>query len=661
MTSEITEQNRYGLFCLLKVLQRMKTDVGADSRIFITLLIDVCEVVAKAIPKCEEIVTECERLMDAYGNEKLNFKSFETVLEIFGKYAQDTTHPNVEILCDEILTSSPEERSFINHLVYETDCTILRSLYSMNERRYTIMIGDVYTYKRIENYSCVDCGIIYRAGATYLFHPTLQTIINDPEFSVELFQEKFFPSSKSTTLEVSNFSYMKEKIESCVQILKSSKEQNSPTNIMFWGEPGTGKTELALILAKEAGLRPILIGEKDTTNGSAEDVSRHFRLSNLLIAQTLFKNDKNTLLIFDEMDDIIGNAFNRHSKITINRVMESNTLPILWIMNDPEKYLDKAVRRRILFNVKFEPFPSNVKKEIWREMANNSDVNLTDDDLTVIANRFEATPSIIKNVLRVHKDTGKDFVSVVRDNNEFLNFGETVKSYKEVDLAKYNFDYINPDSDVKNIGIKLFEKGRNFSLCLYGPPGTGKSEFAKYLAHMTNVEVLYKRASDLKDMYVGQTEKLIAAAFDEAEKEKKLLLIDEADTFIQNRSMLTHSHEKGFVNEMLSQMESRRVRLVMTTNIFEGVDDAAMRRFDFKIKFDYMKPEQVKLMFTNVFGVEPSNDILRLDNLTPADIMVVKEKVDLLDITEISEIQRLLKAESDYKNRHTSRKIGFTV
>ena len=57
-------------------------------------------------------------------------------------------------------------------------------------------------------------------------------------------------------------------------------------------------------------------------------------------------------------------------------------------------------------------------------------------------------------------------------------------------------------------------------------------------------------------MYVGQTEKNIANAFKEAKNKKAVLVFDEVDSFLQDRSSANRSWEISQVNEMLVGMES---------------------------------------------------------------------------------------------------------
>ena len=71
------------------------------------------------------------------------------------------------------------------------------------------------------------------------------------------------------------------------------------------------------------------------------------------------------------------------------------------------------------------------------------------------------------------------------------------------------------------------EKGsiRNMNLLLWGPPGSGKTEFAEYISRRLNRRLIIKKASDLLDCYVGNTEKLIRQVFRESEKDNAVLFM----------------------------------------------------------------------------------------------------------------------------------------
>ena len=165
---------------------------------------------------------------------------------------------------------------------------------------------------------------------------------------------------------------------------------------------------------------------------------------------------------------------------------------------------------------------------------------------------------------------------------------------------------MNPDQNLQEVvqGLREYGDGR---LCLYGPPGTGKTEFGHYLARQLDKPLLIKRASDLISKYVGETEINIAQMFYEATYDKAVLLLDEADSFLRDRREARQSWEVTQVNELLTQMERYEGVFVCSTNLMESLDAASLRRFDLKIKFDFLKQEQSWDLFQSIFeerGIE---------------------------------------------------------
>ena len=104
-------------------------------------------------------------------------------------------------------------------------------------------------------------------------------------------------------------------------------------------------------------------------------------------------------------------------------------------------------------------------------------------------------------------------------------------------------------------------------------------------------------------MWVGQTEKQIAAAFVEARAEESILVFDEADSLLADRRGAVSSWEVSQVNEMLTWMESHPLPFACTTNFGEHLDPATLRRFTFKIALDYLTPGQSQVAFRAFFGL----------------------------------------------------------
>lgn len=145
---------------------------------------------------------------------------------------------------------------------------------------------------------------------------------------------------------------------------------------------------------------------------------------------------------------------------------------------------------------------------------------------------------------------------------------------------------------------------------------------------------MVRRASDIASKFVGETEQNMARMFDTAQTEGAVLLLDEADSFLRSRKHAERNYEVSEVNEMLAGMERFHGLFICTTNLFDDLDEAALRRFAFKIRFKALKPEQRVAMFEREAGAAPTDEqrsrLVALDCLTHGDFAAVRHQVEIL-------------------------------
>jgi SpoVK/Ycf46/Vps4 family AAA+-type ATPase len=165
-------------------------------------------------------------------------------------------------------------------------------------------------------------------------------------------------------------------------------------------------------------------------------------------------------------------------------------------------------------------------------------------------------------------------------------------------------------------------------------------------------------------MWVGGTEANIAKAFRQAEQESALFLIDEVDSFLQDRRGAQRNWEITEVNEMLTQIESFPGVLIASTNLMDGLDQAALRRFDYKVRLDYLRAEQAAAMlekYCAAWGIAlRAEDAERLKplGLTPGDYAVVARRHRLAPYRDAGALIEDLRAEAALR-QPASRRMGF--
>ncbi|MBR2864989.1 MAG: AAA family ATPase, partial [Elusimicrobiaceae bacterium] len=308
--------------------------------------------------------------------------------------------------------------------------------------------------------------------------------------------------------------------------------------------------------------------------------------------------------------------------------------------------------------------PVEVRQEIWNKYLTENKITCGKEDTLKLAKKYEVPPSMIAGAAQA-AHMAKGDLNTVKEHLSFMTQalnGGYKKPEENTENAEFETALINADMNLDLLTQQIKRLGRlNFSLCLYGASGTGKSAYARYLAQELGLDVLHRRASDLLSKWVGGTEQNIAEAFAQAKENKSLLIFDEADSFLRDRATASHSWEISGVNEMLTWMESHPYPFICTTNLMDTLDPASLRRFSFKVKYEFLNTAQVQTAFEHFFGVKVSvQDVASLATLTPGDFALVKNKAEILGVLKQPEkLKELLQVEQKVKTQNTTGQIGF--
>ncbi|MBN7288335.1 MULTISPECIES: AAA family ATPase [Campylobacter] len=481
----------------------------------------------------------------------------------------------------------------------------------------------------------------------------------------EIFESSIKPCSK-TNLNTKNYPHIKEDVKILLSFLKNaiSKKQKG-VNVLLYGSAGTGKTELSKVIASELNLKLYEVAYDDG-DGYANE---HQRIRSYCLAQNVLSAGSN-LLMYDEAEDIFNtnnDEKRQYGKAFINRSLETNELPTIWITNNIFD-MDEAVVRRFNLAIEIGIPTEDVRAKIIKKYSEN----LIDNKLIkkLAKNDFIA-PALISNASAVvsnlnTKDKNKAFERVINNTLKAQGY-EEIRDYNPRDdlPSSYDPNFVNSDCDLNELmqGIKI---SKNARICLYGVPGTGKSAYAKFIAKSLKKPIIIKKGSDLLSMFVGGTEKNIALAFKEAKEKHAVLVFDEVDSFLQDRSSVSHNWEITLVNEMLVQMESFDGIFIATTNLIDNLDKASLRRFDLKLEFGYLLPEQAQNLFKKEctllkvkFDENAAKKVSNLGLLAPGDFASVRRQAKFRPIKNSDDFYQRLELEVSLKKEVRSVKIGF--
>lgn len=540
-------------------------------------------------------------------------------------------------------------KDFKNQMQHYSSGISTRYLRAMLDKFLIKYVGRRSTLAKIGFITVDSCDICLTLYFVDLISNTLKT--------EQKYIDILLGQSLKSELCAKDFSYISE-LDFALKIMKSSAKNG--INILLYGRPGTGKTEFAKMLVKEANKNLYAVGES-----SEGENLENFRLQSLYRKLKLAAKSKNACLFFDEAEDMFSSMRTRINKVEINRLLEENKSPIIWCTNNIGA-MERAFVRRFTLAIHFKTPPLEVRESIWNKYLKDTEITAQTQEISALAKDYNVPPSIIAGAVKATKivkgniDTVKQHINIMR---QALNNGlkQPVEHKKDIEFCP---NLINSDLDLIKLKDQLIKLGKlNFSLCLYGASGTGKSFYARYLAETLKLKYRQERASDLISPYVGVTEHHIANAFARAREENYMLIFDEADSFLQNRAKAHHSWEKTAVNEMLTWMENHPYPFICTTNLMNDIDPASLRRFTFKVKYDFLTLEQVKIAFDFFFGLKVENgEISHLNKLTPADFTVIKNKAEIFGLTNQSDrLIQMLSEEQNLKNPVNTGSIGFCL
>jgi SpoVK/Ycf46/Vps4 family AAA+-type ATPase len=488
---------------------------------------------------------------------------------------------------------------------------------------------------------------------------------------------QFFNQSHSCSLTLSDYPHLKSETTLLKSYLSAARKKKLlGVNILIYGAPGTGKTELVGALAKAIRTELYTVSIADS---AGNDLKGSERVKAYKMAQQVLARGSQSLLLFDEIEDVFPtDSFfviekKGPGKAWFNNLLETNVVPTFWLSNDIRE-IDKAYIRRFDFVLELKIPPKLVRKKILQSKF--SELNISKHWIDQMSKDNQLAAGVVTRaakVLNILPELGGEQTEACLSKvlgNTLRAMGHRIEKVERNSLKPdYKLEAINPSYDIQKLieGLQTVSGSR---VCLYGPPGTGKTAFGHHLSEELNKPLMMKRASDLLSPYVGVAEKNIAAMFEEAQEEEAILLLDEADSFLQDRSTLKQSWEITQVNELLTQMESFEGTFICSTNLMDKLDSAVLRRFDFKIKLDYITTDQAWVLFCQSVGWNKKEStkqgswyqkLSTYQNLTPGDFANVLRQQRLFKQKLSPEtLMAGLNQESLFKQGTSqSREIGF--
>jgi len=241
------------------------------------------------------------------------------------------------------------------------------------------------------------------------------------------------------------------------------------------------------------------------------------------------------------------------------------------------------------------------------------------------------------------EDIAKRFILAEKPDIKFSDIAG-LEEVKENIKKAIVYPFKHPE-EYKYFGVKP-----GGGILLYGPPGCGKTMLAAASASECDAVFINLKISDIKDKYVGESEKKIKEVFNLARQhERAIIFFDEIDALAGERSGSKEGHERSLVNELLAQMDGmetkgveKRYLVLAATNLPWDVDIALRRagRFDTTVFIPQPDFEARKKIFEMSLKDKPTSvDLSKLSKMTDgfasAEIVDICNKAAEIPLMEV--------------------------
>lgn len=183
------------------------------------------------------------------------------------------------------------------------------------------------------------------------------------------------------------------------------KGMRSGFTCLFYGDPGTGKTETVYQLARTTGRDIIMVDVSKLKSMWVGESEKNLKALFSKYRKVVRDSKVTPILLFNEADAIFGirqsgaeRAIDKMENTFQNIILQEmeDLQGIMIATTNLSENFDKAFERRFLYKVKFDKPTAKVKAQIWKSMM----PELSDADAQYLSGKFELSGGQIENIVR---------------------------------------------------------------------------------------------------------------------------------------------------------------------------------------------------------------------------------------------------------------------
>lgn len=502
--------------------------------------------------------------------------------------------------------------------------------------------------------------------------PALGGILTRAYSGFEELFAAFARRAPAPSLGPEDFAHLDGALDLLVSYLADASRTNSKgRNVLLYGVPGTGKTELVRLAARMAHLK-LYESEVGSREHEPYDVKDRLRAAALL--QQMLAPMQGAAVLVDEAEDIFRpqdrpepetrRMAAADAKGWTVRFLGSNPVPTIWISNRVNQ-IDEAVLRRFDLAMEIPMPPLAVRRRIL-ERSLHAPIALGPEVERMLRDCAPA-PALLSRAGEVlslaeregGEEAARTLEGIVRGYLAVL--GRDVGPAPQARPLAFEPRCATVTPGVEEM-LCLLRNGRPARVLLYGPSGTGKSASAQYLAEQLGAALLTVGAADL----IAEPDLtcfLMRRAFENARRDGAILFLDQLDWLVYAPTDLRPLHQQKALDVLYACLDAHPGSVFCPTSREAGFDAGFVRRFPARMRLDYLKTEQVAVLVRALLGDEVSAALAprlaSLRTLTPGDIVAALAHVARFASGDLDRIRAALVEGERLKSGGSAAAIGF--